>query len=782
MPRQHTLDSCRPLRGRPYGESMSNLIARYTHWLHGQWPAGTVEKLPEIDAEGATSLPGVRIVGDLTGIPLLKFSADTGAKAIRSFLAEPGFKRVTEKEGLVDVAIVGAGVSGLSAALEAKKHGLRFLLLESTQPFSTIQNFPKAKPIYTYPSAMVPASDLKVSATVKEDLLTELETQRVAGGIEVTPARVDLIERRGDELHLKLEDGRTLRARRVVVSIGRTGNYRRMNVPGEDLEKVYNRLYDPKEHAGKNVLVVGGGDSALEAAIALVACGAHVTLSYRKAEFARPKPENLAMIRQLESNPESHVAIMSPTSDRVTTSADSSMRGTHDPGSLRLMMSSQVRSISIGSVTLKNAAGKDLTIPNDVVFSMIGREAPLEFFRRSGIRILGEKTSRTWAALSAFTLFILLVYVWKAWWIGHTDILAIGRGWKLDPSSLLGVTLQATKSPGFWFTLAYSSCIVGFGIARIRRRRTPYVKRQTLTLMAVQLIPLFLLPEILLPWMDAHHWLPALIKDNLFPNGEYWRSYGFILAWPLFLVNLASPHPMLWWIVIGLVQTFVLIPLIVWKWGKGAYCGWICSCGAMAETMGDTHRGKMWHGPKANRWNMLGQVILILAAVITALNMLWWLPSLHAQLETPVHWLHMSYKIVVDVLIGGAIGLGFYFWFSGRVWCRFACPLAALMHIYARFTRFRIFAEKSKCISCNVCTSVCHQGIDVMNFANKGMPMADPECVRCSACVSSCPTGTLSFGRFGAGGKPILDTLAASPVQMMEKSAPPPRTGGSGRR
>ena len=106
------------------------------------------------------------------------------------------------------------------------------------------------------------------------------------------------------------------------------------------------------------------------------------------------------------------------------------------------------------------------------------------------------------------------------------------------------------------------------------------------------------------------------------------------------------------------------------------------------------------------------------------------------------------------------------------MWCRFACPLAALMHVYARFSRFRIFAEKKKCISCNVCTSVCHQGIDVMNFANKGLPMEDPECVRCSACVQSCPTGVLSFGQVDPRtGKELRSDpawLAASPVRRRE--------------
>jgi ferredoxin len=92
------------------------------------------------------------------------------------------------------------------------------------------------------------------------------------------------------------------------------------------------------------------------------------------------------------------------------------------------------------------------------------------------------------------------------------------------------------------------------------------------------------------------------------------------------------------------------------------------------------------------------------------------------------------------------------------------------MHIYSRFSRFRILADKKKCISCNVCTSVCHQGIDIMNFANKGMPMADPECVRCSACVQMCPTGVLEFGQINRRTGEVIrkDRVAASPVLMRE--------------
>jgi polyferredoxin len=241
---------------------------------------------------------------------------------------------------------------------------------------------------------------------------------------------------------------------------------------------------------------------------------------------------------------------------------------------------------------------------------------------------------------------------------------------------------------------------------------------------------------------------------------------------------------MVLWLIIGFVQTFVAIPILVYFWGKGAYCGWICSCGGLAETMGDTQRHKMPHGPFWNRLNLVGQGVLLVAGVLAVLRIVTWItpvPALenvymgllegktasYQSLAFPLT--HLNYKWFVDLFLAGVLGTGLYFHFSGRVWCRFACPLAALMHVYARLGRFRILADKKKCISCNVCTSVCHQGIDVMNFANKGVPMADPQCVRCSACVQSCPTGVLTFGRVDAAGNPVArDRLAASPVQMRE--------------
>src|SRR5437867_9502048 len=119
---------------------------RYMEWLHTRWRAGTVEKLPEILEDFTTAIPGVRIVGDLTGIPLLKFSSDSGARAVQGILREPEFATHRGADpDVLDLAIIGGGVSGVSAAIEAKKAGLNFKVFEATQAFSTVANFPKGK-------------------------------------------------------------------------------------------------------------------------------------------------------------------------------------------------------------------------------------------------------------------------------------------------------------------------------------------------------------------------------------------------------------------------------------------------------------------------------------------------------------------------------------------------------------------------------------------------------------------------------------------------------------
>jgi thioredoxin reductase/ferredoxin len=797
------------------------IVARYTRWLHTMWPAGAVEKLPVVNEDFSTNIPGLYVVGDLTGVPLLKFSSDSGARAVQAMLRDPVLRGVSVEEKNrqgprlppsadvneaerqndipLDLVIIGAGVSGMAAALEAQRANLRFEVLEASEPFSTLVNFPKAKPIYTYPTAMKPAGELQFRDEVhpKEVLVQDIRKQTIGKGIAPKLARAQRIVRKGELLEVVLANQPSLLARRVIVAIGRSGNFRKLGVPGEDSGKVFNRLHDPKEYAGKDVLVVGGGDSALETAIAIAEYGGRVTLSYRKPEFSRPKPDNIERLNTLMADPMASVDLEQPSSERVTTAVGGYLHDYKKPGSIRLMMSSTVSAIRDSEVDVIDADGARQTLPNDVVFTMIGREPPLDFFRVSGVRIHGEWNARTWIGFAAFFLLCLWVYSWKAQYAWPLNFFKIPFPLRLDPdpsglaklaadpSGLLGTLIISGSSRSFYYTLAYTLLILIFGVRRIRRRKTPYVRWQTLSLMLIQFIPLFLLPEIILPWMGHNGAFDSgtgkWLADQLFPivewghGREYWRAYGLILAWPLFIGNVFTHQPLMLWLVISAIQTFVLIPLIIYYWGKGAYCGWICSCGAMAETLGDQHRTKMVHGPLWNRVNMLGQVILAIALFLLLLRILGWLGVYPADrlfeiLKSGVPFL--NYTWFVDLFLAGAIGYGFYFHFSGRVWCRFACPLAALMHIYARFSRFRILADKQKCISCNVCTSVCHQGIDVMNFANKGMPMQDPQCVRCSACVQSCPTGVLSFGQVDRKTGQILKLdpswLGASPVLIRE--------------
>jgi thioredoxin reductase/ferredoxin len=743
------------------------LIRRYARWLHTRWPAGTVEPLPQVGEHGVTAVPGVYIAGDLTGIPLLKFALESGARAVRHIASDRSLRR-DGGDDAIDLVIIGAGVAGMAAAVEAKNLGLSFRVIEAAEPFFTLVHFPKAKPIFTYPKAMIPASRLQVSATVKEALIEELRAQAKQAGIESLHARAERVEREGARLRVRLEGGTHLAARRVLIAIGRSGDFRRLGVPGETLDKVFNRLHDPADFRDRRCLVVGGGDSALETAIALASGGGDVTLVHRGAAFARPKPEYLEALESLLGEP-------APA------------------GRLAVRFATRVREIREREVALEGPAGGIETLANDVVFTMIGREPPLDFLRRTGVRIAGEMTPSRWTAMGLFLLFCGWLYNWKSggwfsdlWYRRHwfptnlPDVLAAAGGAIAaaahEPSTLIGTLAISASGPAFWYTLAYSAVIVIFGFRRIRRRRTPYVTAQTLTLMAVQVLPLFLIPEIILPLLHHHGWLPRGFEDALFPavtyghGREFWRAYGLILAWPLNVYNLFTHQPLGWWIAISFVQTCVLIPIAIYFFGKGAYCGWICSCGALAETLGDTHRHKMPHGPGWNRLNLAGQLVLVIAILLLAVRIAGWvLPAGNRADLLFESVLKERYKWTVDVFLAGVLGYGLYFWFSGRVWCRFFCPLAALMHVYARFSRFAIVADKKKCISCNVCTSVCHQGIDVMNFANKGAPMQDPECVRCSACVQSCPTGVLQFGRVRSDLTIIsVDRLAASPVRMRE--------------
>ncbi len=808
------------------------LLSRYFSWLQSGTFAGDTDPLPVLDADGQTSVHGLYVIGDLTGIPLLKLAAESGVTLLDHFDRDDDLSRLRRRhrredadraeDAMLDLLIVGAGPAGVSAGAEAARRGYATMILEATEPFATVEDFPPGKPIFSEPEHLVPRATLKTPPGTRESLLEALRDQLAGFDLPIrTGEIVQAVRRVGDHFIVtaRTESGeRSYRALRVALAVGRTGSARTLGIPGEHLDKVHHRLIDPGAHRGERIVVVGGGDSAVETAMALAERGNSVLLCHRGTSLARVRQRNLRRLRELEGRAELTVAFQT-TLQRVE----------------RL------------HVTLISPDGAS-RIENDAVYVMIGRRPPVDLLRRCGVKIRGAWDGGRRLLMIYGLLIASVIYFGKKSTVWGADppsgfrdgldrllaipSLALGRfadtagfswyGWRellidlVAWGSLLGVIGLSTAllirrlraggaapgvaAPGVaagvlrrvrftplyiagatllvcgayagdryfgvrlagidtatWYSLLYSITIVVFGLRRIRRTPTRYVKLQTWTLMAVQVIPLFILPLLVLPalWKSGALTADSWIVRNAFPipqggsEPEFWRAYGLVLAWPLFLYNLFTDQPTTFWLVVSFVQTFVIIPAIVWKWGKGAYCGWVCSCGGLAETLGDDYRSAAPHGPAAKRWENAGQWVLLFVFLLTLIKLLGAAAGGHLaglDVGAMAGQGERIYAVVVDILMAGVVGLGLYVVLSGRTWCRFLCPLAALMHIYARFTKYRIFARKERCISCNVCTSVCHMGIDVMGYANKGIPMNDVQCVRCSACVTSCPMDVLSFG------------------------------------
>jgi NosR/NirI family transcriptional regulator, nitrous oxide reductase regulator len=766
--------------------SAPGLWARYAHWLHLRWPAGMVEPWPRVRADGSTNVPGLYVTGDLCGRPLLKDALDTGARTAAHLASDPALRSAPAPAGSLDLVIVGGGVSGFAAALEARRLGLTFQIVEADEPFFTPVNYPARRSVFAYPSGMQPAGELRLTAEVKETLVAGLCAQVASAGVTPIIARAERVERAANLLRVILAGAPPLLARRVIVAIGRSGCFRRIEVPGEELEHVFDRLHDPQEYAGRRTLVVGDGEHAAECAIALAEAGAEVTLVHRGAMLTRPRYETLSRLSERLAG-----APTQPWRRRMDRTLIP--RRAPGPGTVTLRHVTRLQEIHPGEAVLREGNGPTEAVPMDAIFVMVGREAPGDFLRRCGVELRGERKAVHRVGLVFFLLLCAALCDWRsggliaAWWharggaTGSLPGFLASAGDTLaraaaEPRTLIGTLAISAAGPSFWWALALSALVVVFGARRMRRRRTPYVTAQTLTLMAVQSLLLFLLPEVLLPWLGHNGWLPRGLLDALFPatpgahGREYWRAYGLVLAWPLQAANVFTREPLVAWLAITFVQVCVILPLAVRRFGKGAYCGWVCPRGALAETLGDTQRWKMPHGPHWNRLGLAGQFVLGAALALLVLRIAGWLQPAGSGADVLFEWISGRYRWTVDVLLAGVLGYGVFFLASGRTWCRFLCPLGALLNVMTRASRSRILAEKERCISCGLCTATCHMGVDIMGFARLGRAVEDPQCVRCSACVHDCPTGALAFGRVDApGARLALDSLPASPVRTRER-------------
>jgi len=306
----------------------------------------------------------------------------------------------------------------------------------------------------------------------------------------------------------------------------------------------------------------------------------------------------------------------------------------------------------------------------------------------------------------------------------------------VDPLSYLIMNQSADQ----WFLYGtfYTISILIMGLRMIiyKYRHNRYHQIRTASIIFFQLGFAFLIPFLLRglnqpDFYFSYFW--PLKYDYLFPGN----------------VNYLLSHPgglgffMIFW---GAVMTFIATPILTYFFGKRWYCSWVCGCGGLANTLGDSFRqlsDKSLRAWKIERWSIYSVLVLI---VITTIAL--WTNSMteSAVLGQFSASLSSFYGFTIGALFSGVIGVGFYPILGSRVWCRFGCPLAAVMGIQQKFfSKFRITTNGGQCISCGNCSSYCEMGIDVRWYTQRGQNIIRASCVGCGVCAAVCPRGVLKL-------------------------------------
>jgi NosR/NirI family nitrous oxide reductase transcriptional regulator len=739
---------------------------------------------PQIDAHHETNIPGLYVIGDLAGAPVIKLAMAQGFDVVEYIAALPDARGAAEGE--YDVIIAGAGAAGLNAALSAQGKGLRTLVLEKEKIANTIENFPEGKWVYAEPDSTPAKGKLWLDGARKEDLIDRWHEIVTTNRLEVrTEEPITSLKRQQDGHILATTPQGQYRARRVIIATGQRGNPRKLGVPGEEQECVYHRLYSPRHYHGEQIVVAGGGNSAVEAALVLSEQNS-VTLCHRGEDFKRIFKDN----------------------QRKLDAAVAEKR-------IHLRLNSQIKQFDAKQVVIETREGGqsvNSTLPFDHAFVLVGAELPVKFLKSLGIRLENEWEGSL--ARAAALALATLAGVWLA--AGHAALGAttLGAEWRLPGAALAVAGLAALLWLGrkgdrfawlgisfivfysvygikagegnefwpyrdwgykafsffhrpwsFWYTVLYTLTMTVFGIQALKRwgleRRDKFQIWRYVSLLSFQWIFFFIIPEFLFQWAIRYQWVGArLATDPQFAQAA-WRSYGIVYAWPLFFYTFFG-DPSRIWIVWGLLLTFVIIPVFVLFNGK-RYCSWICGCGGLAETLGDRWRHLAPKGRTSIRWEWMNMAVLIAAAAVTLIVLL---QDGIPLLRHPASWGMNVYHLMADVWLVGILPVTLYPFLGGKVWCRYWCPLAKMMHLmsaaYARlgWSRFKIVAN-DKCIACNECSRYCQVGIDVMNYALKQQVLdnATSSCIGCGICVTVCPMDTLSFG----GENGLVQIQAARP-------------------
>jgi len=307
----------------------------------------------------------VFVAGELTGMALVRNAVSHGRKVVDRIAQRAASARAQVNADIYDIAVVGAGPAGLTAAALARERGLSSVLLEQEPDLGgTILHYPRRKLVLVQPLDIPFLGTLREGEYAKEDLLETFQdlTGRARLNIRFAAKVTGLSRSNG---HFAVQAGGVdFPARFVILALGRRGTPRRLGAPGEELPKVAYQLVDAASYEGQRVLVVGGGDSAVEAAIGLARQrGNSVTLSYRREKLVRIKKKNEERIAGLLASRRVEGAFQT-----------------------------EVEEITPSSVRLKTPGGtRDL--PNDYVFVFAGGEPPFDLLRQMGIRFGADGTS-----------------------------------------------------------------------------------------------------------------------------------------------------------------------------------------------------------------------------------------------------------------------------------------------------------------------------------------------------------------------------------------------------
>jgi len=314
--------------------------------------------MPRLTTEYETSLENLFVIGELGGLALIKNAVNQGRDCVDTIAARLSANGTPPvNQDVYDVLIVGAGPAGISASLRAIELRLKYITLERDEIGGTVAKYPRQKLVMTSPVEFPMYGKFKKMELSKEALLAFWDTVLNRADFNGrTGEKVDDIKKGADGVYSVVTVNNQYRARAVVLAMGRSGTPRKLGVKGEDLPKVMYRLIEADHYVNNNILVVGGGDSAVEAAMGLAyQVGNKVTLSYRQASFARIKERNTQRIEECIRK-----------------------------GKVTVLYNSNPVEFTETSVVLE-VGGTRQEIPNDYVWIFAGGTPPYDFLKKIGV-------------------------------------------------------------------------------------------------------------------------------------------------------------------------------------------------------------------------------------------------------------------------------------------------------------------------------------------------------------------------------------------------------------